>query len=72
MTDLSPTLAALFMTLLGTADAATRAALISALQDHSPPLATNTTDTLMILALIGQIPEVLRTDRRAKHHLVLA
>ena len=27
---------------------------------------------LMNLAQIGQIPEVLRTDHRAKHHLVLA
>jgi hypothetical protein len=46
MADLPPTLAALFTTLLGTADAATRAALISALQDHSPPIiAINTTDT---------------------------
>jgi hypothetical protein len=45
MTDLPPTLAALFTTLLGTADANTRAALISALQNHSPPIATNTTET---------------------------
>jgi hypothetical protein len=45
MTDLPPTLGTLLTTLLGTADAATRAALISALQDHPPFLATNTTNT---------------------------
>jgi hypothetical protein len=40
-----PTLATLFTTLLSTADAATRAALISALQEHPPPSTNNTTDT---------------------------
>jgi len=45
MAGLPPTLAALFTTLLGTADTAAWAALISALQDNSPPLVTITTDT---------------------------
>ena len=56
MADHPPTLAALFTTLLSTADAATKAALISVLHGHLPPSADTTQPIGPTASMVATIP----------------
>jgi hypothetical protein len=42
------------------------------LAQHKVTLRWTLGEGVMILAYLGQIPEVLRTDLRAEHHIVVA